>query len=145
MSENESDAVTVRVRNVSKSTFDYKLQEQESNKRRHATETIGYIAWEPGSGEISGLFYETGFTAQDVTHKWKDLSFQAELPELPLFFAGMQTSAGGNTAIVRAQNISRTTALVNIEEEQSKDAEVTHSAKEAVGYIAIGALPVAVD
>ncbi len=137
MTANERDAVTVRLRNLDTDSFQYKLQEQEINKKRHSTETIGYIAWEPGSGTISELPFEVGFTGTSVTHKWFELDFQSELMDVPFFFAAMQTNEGGNTAVVRYQDISNSSVYVKIEEEQSKDQEVGHTGED-VGYLLIG-------
>ncbi len=137
MTENESDVVTVRLRNIGNNSFEYKLQEQEINKKRHNTETIGYIAWEPGSGMISELPFEVGLTGNSVSKNWFDLTFQSEFIDLPFFFATMQTNEGNNTAVIRYQNISNASALIKVEEEQSKDEEVNHN-RENVGYLIIG-------
>lgn len=136
---NETDTVTGRIRNSGLSSFEYKMQEQDKNVQ-HKAETIGYIAWEPGKGEYAGLHYESGLTAQSVTHNWFDLTFQSEFPELPLFLAGMQTSAEADAAAIRLQTLSKTSAQIKIEEEQSKDAETSHAA-EVAGYLALSAAP----
>jgi chitodextrinase len=137
---NEASAVSGRVRNSGVGSFDYALQEMEKNKVFHKAETVGYIAWEPGSGEYQGLLYEVGVTAQSVTDSWSEITFQSEFPSMPLFIAGMQTTAEADTAAVRRQNVSTTTARIKIEEETSKDAETSH-APEVVGYITIGSMP----
>ena len=137
---NEASAVTGRVRNSGVGSFDYALQEMEKNKVFHKAETVGYIAWEPGTGTYAGLLYEVGVTAQSVTDSWSDITFQSEFPSMPLFIAGMQTAAEADTAAVRRQSVSTTTAQIKIEEETSKDAETSHAA-EVVGYITIGAAP----
>ncbi|MGB3209087.1 MAG: PKD domain-containing protein [Desulforhopalus sp.] len=134
---NETDAVTGRIRKSTQGSFQYKLQEQEANQRLHLRETVGYIAWEPGKGEFSGLLYEAGFASSSVTHRWYDLSFQTEFSDLPFFIAGMQDCAGGNTAAVRSQKLRQTAIQVKIEEEQSRDDEVRHIG-ESVGYLVIG-------
>jgi PKD repeat protein len=137
---NENTAVSGRVRNSGVDSFEYALQEMEKNKVFHKAETIGYIAWEPGKGEYQGLLYETGFTTQGVTDNWFDITFQSVFPSMPLFIAGMQTAAEADTATVRRQSVSTTTARIKIEEETSKDEETSHAA-EAVGYITIGTIP----
>ena len=136
--ENETDAVTGRLRNINQYSFEYKLQEMEKTATAHAPETIGYIAWEPGKGEVSGLLYEIGMTTQSVSSSWFNLNFETKFTDLPFFIAGMQTFAGSDTATVRSQNMSTTTIQVKIEEEQSKDSEINHT-KEVVGYFTIGA------
>ncbi len=136
ITENETDAVTGRVQESSQSSFDYKLQEQETTKEGHIPETVGYIAWEPGTGEISGLSYESGTTGNSVDNNWFTLTFQTEFPDLPFFIAGIQTYQGSDTVAVRMQNISPSSTQVTIEEEQSVDTEVNH-VSEVVGYLAI--------
>ena len=103
----------------------------------HGTETISYIAWEPGIGEVFGLPYEAGVTTQTVTNNWSDITFQTEFPDLPLLIAGIQTYKGGDTAGMRSQNPSGSSLQVKIEEECSQDEETNHVA-EVVGYLTIG-------
>jgi hypothetical protein len=139
VTENETDAVTGRIKNIEQNSFKFKLQEMQATATDHIPETVGYIAWEPGKGEVSGLTYEIGTTAQDVNHKWFDLLFETEFPELPFFISAMQTCAGGDPATVRSQNLSPIATQIKIEEEKSADREVKHI-KEVVGYLTIGAV-----
>ena len=137
--ENETDAVTGRVSNISENSFEFKLQEMESTSKNHAPETIGYIAWQPGSGEVAGMLYEVGVTRKNITHRWYDLDFETAYPELPFFIAEMQTCDGGNTATIRYRDLSETAIAIHLDEEQSKDSETKHI-KENVGYLTIGAV-----
>ena len=139
--DNESDAVTGRVRNGNQNSFEYMMQEQERYRRiSHKQETISYIAWEPGKGEYAGILYESGFITDSVTDSWFDLSFKTKFPNQPLFIAGMQTFTGSDPASLRSLNLSETSVLLKVEEEQSKDSETRHVA-ETVGYLSIIALP----
>ena len=74
--ECDLSAVTGRLRNISKDSFEYKLQEQETTSRSHDSESVGYIAWEPGTGVLWDLQYEIGTTGKVVKHKWYTRSFQ---------------------------------------------------------------------
>jgi len=139
VTDNETDAVTGRIRNINQYSFEFKLQEMQETIREHMPETISYIAWEPGKGEISGLFYEIGATAKRVNHKWFNLDFETEFPGQPFFIAGLQTCSGGDTATVRSQDLSQTATKIMVQEEQSKDNETKH-VKEVVGYFTIGAI-----
>ncbi len=138
ITENETDAVTGRVANVSQASFDFMLQEQEKTKTLHTTETIDYIAWETGKGELVNMVYEAGTTTESITQTWSDLVFENKFNELPLFIAGMQTTNSSDTATVRNQNTSQTATQIKIEEELSQDSETSHTT-EAVGYLAISA------
>jgi hypothetical protein len=133
--ENETDAVTGRVQKINQSSFEYKLQEQETTSTAHGAETIGYIAWELGKGELPGLKYEAGIAK--VNSNWSNLTFQTVFPDMPLFIAGMQTYNGSDPAVVRMQNMSKTAVKLKIEEEQSMDSEVEHLSED-VGYLSIG-------
>ncbi len=138
VSEDMKNAVTGRVRKVDSTQFQYKLQEQEKTKNFHDLETVSYIAWQQGSGMLaSDLYYESAATPDSITHKWYDLEFQKQFTEPPLFLADMQSCDGGDSSIVRAQNITGTSIQINIEEEQSKDSEVRHTT-ETTGYIVFG-------
>ena len=138
VTENELDAVTGRVRKVASTLFQYKLQEQESTKNAHIPETVTYIAWQPGSGMLSSeLYYEAAETPDGITHKWFDLEFQKQFTETPLFLADMQSCDGGDSSILRAQDLTNSSIKINIEEEQSKDSEVRHTT-ETAGYIVFG-------
>jgi PKD repeat protein len=138
MTENDTDAVTGRLKKIKRNSFKYVMQEQESTKKLHGSpEIVGYIAWEPGKGEISGLKFETGVTGRKVNKKWFDLVFQTEFPDQPFFIADMQTFYGGDTAVLRTQGLSSTSTRVKVEEEQSRNKEVNHR-KEVVGYLVIG-------
>ena len=138
ITENDTSAVTGRIQNSDQSAFEYKLQEQESTKNAHAKETISYIAWEPGKGEIEGLLFETGLTLESVTDNGENLTFQTAFQAPPLFIAGMQTYEDRDTATLRTQSISRSAVEVKAEEEQSKNSKIDHDG-EVVGYLVIGA------
>ncbi|MBW1636710.1 MAG: PKD domain-containing protein, partial [Deltaproteobacteria bacterium] len=67
-----------------------------------ATETIGYIAWEPGNGEVAGLLYETGTTEKRVSSNWFEILFKTEFSDIPLFIAALQTNADRNNIGLRS-------------------------------------------
>ncbi|GAB6194012.1 PKD domain-containing protein [Desulfocastanea catecholica] len=144
MTYNDQVAVTGRIRKIGPTSFDYMLQTQEANRTAHGDETVGYIAWEPGTGEIGNMLYEAGNTADSVTHDWTDLTFDTEFPALPHFIAGMQTYDSSETAAVRSNNMSQAATQIKIEEEQSKDAEIEHTT-EVVGYLVIGSKTAAAE
>ena len=137
ITENKTEAVTGRVRKSDENSFEYKLQEMELTKADHTEETIGYIAWEPGAGQLDGLVFEAGVTSNSVTHKWSDLNFQTGFADPPIFIAKMQTQNGGDTAVLRTKQVSTDTVQIKVEEEQSKDTETRHI-RETIGYFSIG-------
>jgi hypothetical protein len=139
------DAITNRLGNANQISFNHKLQEQETTQTAHpAVETIGYIAWEPGQGEVFGILYETGMTDNSVDHDWFDLTFETDFPDLPFFFSGIQTTYGNDTATVRTQNMSQTATQLKIEEEKSLDSEMRHTT-EVMGYFTLGSATAATE
>ena len=134
LSVNEEDAVTRRIRKLSTGGFDCKLSEQEINKFAHADETVGYIAWTPGTGRVGQFTYEAGNTPDSVTHLWHRILLTTQFTESPLFFADMQSYDSGENSTVRHQFLPPASVLVSIEEEESKDSETAH-ATETVGYL----------
>ena len=133
-SANEGDAVAMRLKNITTTGFDYRIQEQESNVKQHASEVAGYIAWEPSAGSIDGLVFEIGRTSNSVTHKFQAVPFYEPFSNPPVFLAGMQTTDGGDTAAVRWQNKQANGIEVKVEEEQSRDTETNHTT-EVIGYM----------
>ena len=137
-SANEGDAVAMRLRNITTTTFDYRIQEQEANDQRHTPEEAGYIAWEPSAGSMDGLVFEIGRTANSVTHHFQALPFYEPFSSPPVFLAGMQTFDGPDTAAVRWQKKQPDGIEVKVEEEQSGDVEMDHTT-EVIGYMAFEA------
>lgn len=144
ITENSAKAVTGRLSNINTISFDYLLQEEQLTAKKHPTESVNYIAIEPGKGEIANLLYEADITSDSVTQDWSDLTFLTEFPDLPFFIAGMQTKDGTDPATVRNQSMSQLAIQIKIEEEQSKDTEIDHTT-EVVGYIAIGSKTAATE
>ena len=131
---NEGNAVTMRVRNISTTKFDYLMQEQEANSQQHVSEEAGYIAWEPSAGSVDDLIFEIGRTSNSVTHSFQALNFYEPFTGPPVFVADMQTTDGGDTATVRCQNKQAGRIDIKVEEEQSKDTEINHTT-EVIGYM----------
>ena len=133
-SVNEGDAVAMRLRNITTTKFDYRIQEQEANAQRHTPEEAGYIAWEPSAGSMDGVVFEIGRTANSVTHHFQAVPFYEPFSSPPVFLAGMQTFDGLDTAAVRWREKQPTGIEVKVEEEQSMDAELDHATEE-IGYM----------
>jgi len=135
-SANESETISGRVKAVSTTGFSYYFREQEVNVNKHAAETINYIAWEPGQGTLGEMQYTIATTADAVQHAWYNLAFPSAQESAPLILADMQSTDGGDTSALRMQNLTAKGVDLRVEEEQSKDSEVSHTT-ETVGYIAL--------
>ena len=133
MTFNGAQTVATRNRNITTSGFEVTMQEQESFVQIHVTESISYIAWEPGSGTVDSMDYEVAIGG-DVKHLWATVSY-GPFADPPLFLADMQTTNGGDTANLRYRNKLTNSIEVKVSEEKSKDTELRH-VNESVGYFA---------
>ena len=85
---------------------------------------------------MDGLAFESGLTANEVTHEPYRLGFQNDFGSAPLLFAQMQTIDGGDVSNVRYTSLNQDRAWILIEEEQSDDSETIHTSG-VVGYFAM--------
>jgi hypothetical protein len=92
------------------------------------------MAWEPSLDDLAGMPFEVGRTNDEVTHRAHNIVYASDFDEPPVFLADMQTTDGGDTANLRWLNKDASSVDVWVDEEQSKDSEVSHTT-EVVGYL----------
>lgn len=131
-----SKAVSTRVRLVTTTSFELKLITQESDSAALIGESVGWIAVTPGTGTLDGAPFKVAKTGASVTQAWSTLNFGANHKQ-PLFFAQAQTVNGGDPFTLRQQGLSATGVQIFLQEDQSLDAEVSHTAED-VGYLVLG-------
>jgi len=122
------DAVVTRLRDVSGSSFDVRVQEQES-KGGHTDETIGYIVLP----ETVGDGFEAGVTGATIGEGWQSGDFRGSYDD-PRFVATLASYNGANTAGLRYRNLDAEGADVFVEEERSSDDETAH-VDERMAYV----------
>ena len=130
---NERDAVTARLHAIETDGFDIGLREQEANAQKHLPERIDFIAWEASAGVVDGLRYEVGRTGRKVDHKAYNLVYQTAFVRPPVLVADMQTTHSNDTAALRWKNLNVESVDLRVQEEQSRDREMTHGVED-VGY-----------
>lgn len=136
VSENETDAVTGRVSNVTNTNFAYLLQEQESSKNKHVAESVAYLAWSRGSGSVDNIYFSAALPTIPVTDKLTTIPFTYAFQGLPFLFAESQTMNDSDPGTLRIQNINTENFGIFFQEEQSKTSDTSHSG-ESVGYLSI--------
>jgi hypothetical protein len=134
----EPSAVTTRLRNVTGTGFEVRLQEEEANDGYHAAETVSYVAVQTAIGVTAGLPFQVGLTSDSVQHTVTTVTFSQAFDAPPVFLANLQTADGGDPAALRYRSLSKTGGTVFIEEDQSQDSEQNHTT-EAAGYFALQA------
>lgn len=135
-SENEAAAVAERLRNVSTTGFDLRLQEEEAGDQTHAEEAVDWIAIAPGSG----AFGPVPFIADQISSNHQDstASFDNVFSgDTPVFLAQANTSNGGDPFAIRYRTLAPTGTTLFLEEEQSRERETQH-VFEDVAYFALG-------
>lgn len=142
MTSNNSGAVNARSFSVSTTGFNAALQQQEAVASTSPvptlfSETVGYIAIEPGTltDVTNGWKLEAGLQT-NVSGSDKTITFSSSFAGVPAFIAGMNTINGADPAVLRLKNLTSTDATIFAEEEKSCDSEISH-ANENVGYIAL--------
>ena len=91
VTNNDPSAVTTRVRKVTPTEFQIKLQEEQANVRtQHGAETVSWLAIQQNTNELGDLNYETGKTPNEVTHRNYAMDFTSSFTSRPAFFAEMQ-------------------------------------------------------
>jgi len=130
ITRNGASAVTTRQRNVSTNQFQVKLQEQQS-QGSHAAETVSWVA----IGRGQGTDFEANITGNVMTHNWRNRNFNQDYSVNPVFLANLQTTNGNDPASLRYDNLNSSSVEIMVQEEQSADNEIGHTA-EVMGYYA---------
>ncbi len=132
VTKNDPTPIVTRLRNISTSQFQMRVQEEENEDGIHGVESISWIAME--QGEVAGsLPYEIG--SKLVSSSTANISFAQPLPT-PGFIGTIQSFNENNPVNLRLTALSSTQASVFCQEETSFDPEINHGF-ETVGYMAM--------
>lgn len=153
VTENEAQAVSVQIRDVTLFDFELRLREEEGGgtldgDRAHGIETVAYLAIEPGTSDASDtdLFEVAVTSSRDFDTRWSTIDFALDYPDADrLFFADFQTTNGGDPWSPRYnRNLNSNTTSLTAEsvqvfgqEETSADSETGH-VDERLGYWVVG-------
>jgi hypothetical protein len=124
-----SDPVTVRIRNITTTSFEIKLQEEEA-EGDHCNEIIHYIVVEPGrygNFEVKRV--------NNIDDSWTTITgLSGGGLSGPFMTATIQTYNGSDPAALRKDHVTGTDYRIKVEEEKSDDSETAH-ADETVGIL----------
>ncbi len=133
VTKNDGAAVITRLRNVSTSQFQLRLQEEEGANGIHGKESVAWIAIEKGVS-TTGLPFEVN---SKLASNAPTLAAFAQSYSSPNFVGQIQTFNENNPATVRYNSLNSTGATIFCQEETSFDPEMNHGF-ETVGYMAFG-------
>jgi hypothetical protein len=138
-SSNNVFPTTLRVRNVTKTGFDIKIQKESGISTAIATEIFSYMAVKQGVGLVNGNRIIVGKTADNAVGNAVTQYARIVYPETitnPIFLAQMQTCNDDTvTATLRCRSVLTTEARIFKQREVSMG--FTASATETAGYILI--------
>ncbi|MDF1824049.1 MAG: DUF1800 family protein [Verrucomicrobiales bacterium] len=132
----DTKALITRARNVSTTSFQVQLQDEELATTAILNESVGYIAATPGQGYLNGRPFEILLTGDVVTGGNTTVNFGGLLRN-PGILGNQQTRDGGDVARLRYRSATDTSAVIWLEEELSKDDEIGHTS-ENVGLMIVG-------
>ena len=133
-----SNACTIRVRNVTANSFEFRVDEWDYLDGGHAEEVVGYMVVEAGRHTLSdGTVLEAG-NAANVTHEWKALSFSQAFAATPVVISQCTSINETGAVTTRQQNLAAGGFEVKLQEESGAKPDTTHAA-ESVAWIAIEA------
>lgn len=130
-------ALTDRIRNITGSSFQVQVQREENSTVSVTPEDVGIIAVSKGTGLVDGRPMTVGTTGNVVTQNVTQVTFPGIYNGVS-FVARQQTRDGGDTAVVRSDNLTATSVDVRLEEETSRDTEIGHTTED-VGYVVLAA------
>ncbi|EPX76504.1 CARDB domain-containing protein [Litoreibacter arenae] len=131
--DNGGDFVTPRQTGTNADGFQITMQEEDAlNSGGHVTETVGWVAIEPGSGSSGGLDWIAGH-ATGISDANATVSLAGSFAGGANVIASLASFSGGDSAWVRGNGSTTNDFDISVEEEASLNAETGHVA-EAVDY-----------
>ena len=132
----DSDPCVVRIRNVTETGFEIRIQEWDYLDGIHESETVNYVVMELGSYELAdGSYVEAGrFITESVTWS-KVIDFNLSFNLKPVLVTSINTFNGENGITAHIRDIS-TDGFSYKHQKQEIDMTTAAHASETVSYIA---------
>ena len=133
MTWNGTQPAHTRVRKVSASSCELKVEEWDYLNGIHPTETIAYLVMESG---IHAFPNRSSIEAGSVSidHQWSSVAFAGGFDSRPVVLSSSLTYKGDHAIVTRHRNVSDTGFDIRLQEEEGRDG--THRVEE-VGWVAI--------
>ena len=132
VSNNGGDAVTVRVRNVTDTGFQFQLDEWEYQDGTHARETVSWMAVSDGVHQLAdGRTIMAGSGASD--HRGSRVTLGESFDQVPVVFTQVASDRGPDTVTSRVEALGADSFRFRLQEEE---AEGSHT-RERVDWVAI--------
>ncbi len=129
---NGGQPTTLRVRNVTSTSFEVQLDEWDYLDGFHVIETFDYFVVEAGTHSLGGLTIEA--TATELSETWSRLDFSNSFEATPVVLPQIQHVNGSNALTVRQRSANSGGVELRL---QSEEAVSLNSASETVGVLAV--------
>ena len=134
LSYNDSNPSVIRVRNVTRSSFQVRVQEWEYLDGYHGSEKVNYLVIESGSYELpGGSRVEAGRFGANAVGSFAAVQFKQPFNTVPVVMTTTTSVNEGDAVAMRLRNITTRTFDYRIQEQEANDQR--HTPEEA-GYIA---------
>lgn len=129
------DPVIPRVRNVTRTGFQLRLDEWDYLDGDHMLETVSYVAAEPGRHTVGGITIEAGaMTASDDVRR---VRYSAKLPKAPVVLTQVASVNDASTVATRVRKAWKGSVRVSLQEQESSIRAGQRHGQETVHYIAL--------
>ena len=132
LSFNGSHESTIRIRNLTSSSFDVRIQEWEYLDGWHTTESASYVVVESGIHTLEdGTVIAAGVAT--TASQWQSLSFDHQFKATPVVFSQALTDSESDAVVTRQRDVSTHGFSLRLQEEEKRGLH----GEERVGWIAV--------
>ena len=136
--ENDTDPITLRVRNVTDSGFEWQIDEWDYLDGIHGSETVSWLAIATGTHTLDdGTVIQAGTVTASQTSGTgpnTNVTFNSAFGSAPVIMSQVMTTNEASAVTVHNENRTTTGFTLHLEEEEGAD---LNHASETVGWIAI--------
>lgn len=126
-------ALTTRVRNVTATSFEYQLDEWDYLDGAHSTESLHYLALEPGVHLIDGVTWQAG-RASGVTKTAQAITFPSSFGAAPVVLAQAESVVNAKALTTRVNGVTSAGFTLRLATQESDTAALSG---ESVGWLAV--------
>lgn len=118
---NDSDPVTVRIRNVTSDSFQIRAQKWSYQTEIHQTETLSYVVMESGIHRLADGTTIIARNTEGITPNFQEVPFEIPFDDTPVVVAQAVTTNGGAPIVTRLSSINSEGFEIKIQEEEAAD------------------------
>ena len=131
---NSTNFVHTREKDVLPNSFSLTLEPEGNQTYSDVNQSlVGWIAFEEDLGKWSGKVYEFNSTPNAVKQAPYQIQFSNIYKTKPAFIGWISTYDGRDSCVIRGQNLSNNSIYVFVQEDTTKDSEVSHTT-EVISY-----------